>query len=831
MEDPKREMTRRDFGKTLATGVGSLGLPAMFPVTQVTSLPNPKGGQQRLTLENKFGISVAIDGDAGQYQVLLYGKPWVGKGIVSVLVDKQWYRSGTFAFFEQNGNLPVNDFKSGSDTDAFGKYEYVTLSWKVPNREEVEFLTDFKLYLDNPYLIFAQRFPKGFKHYTSGDWTIPSVIFPQFVSEMWDVLNNLYSWTCGGMWTHRLAYGDAYTIQGTVDFLLLADAQLHSFILSPFSNYLVATQQCTPETCKHDTARGVISCGIEGLVEDIPPGYEHLHILVVGDGIYDTFRNWGKALLGKTGKKISRYQDDTLKYFVYMDDAGAYYYEHDFKEASYKSYEDIVVAIEKEARAHGLRIGAYHILDYPHPQLWKKGLFEPRPDMFPHGLTWLHEQLEKPLQLYTTWLRPDSPYAKKYRFFATDPGSVPGQSMGDVFYSEKYWKYTAEKIASWGGILLQHDYLSTYEGNVAMMSGISKMNIYFKNMAEALQGKGIDIQYCMALPRNIMQSTENPVMVSLQGTEDHHVSSAEPGWNFTTQHVGFFGTNEGDRGDPFFWKQLIFTSALYGALGIWPSRDNIQTIADPNAYEDTLLANLIGGSIQLGHRLGECNYGLLRKAYREGDGLIFKPDRPIVPLDRCYIDGGAVGYTESVISGKRWFYVLSLPAAGYIRDFSPSDLHIAGRWAVYDWEQKSVSLVAADSAIPLTREVKHQYFVLAPVLENGMAVFGDTEKWVSMADKRMAFVESSDEQVRVGVISNRTHSPIVTGYSPDRPREVEISSARLIEKSSLSRLMAARSGWYWDYQTKLWFVKIDFDGAADGNMKTESFSIFRKQVS
>jgi hypothetical protein len=34
---------------------------------------------------------------------------------------------------------------------------------------------------------------------------------------------------------------------------------------------------------------------------------------------------------------------------------------------------------------------------------------------------------------------------------------------------------------------------------------------------------------------------------------------------------------------------------------------------DPNAYEDTPLANLLGESIQLGHRIGECNFELRTK--------------------------------------------------------------------------------------------------------------------------------------------------------------------------------------------------------------------------
>jgi len=320
------------------------------------------------------------------------------------------------------------------------------------------------------------------------------------------------------------------------------------------------------------------------------------------------------------------------------------------------------------------------------------------------------------------------------------------------------------------------------------------------------------MQYCMALPRNIMESTENPIMVSLQASDDHHVPMGEP----------IKQPEKPDDYDPFFWKHVIFTSAFYGAVGIWPSRDNIQTIADPNAFEDVLVADLLGGSIQLGHRIGECNYPLLRHTYREGDELILKADRPIAPIDRCYQTGCALGYTKSSFAGKSWYYVLSLPAAGYTPDFTPSDLG-AAKSLVYDWDTGTAFVRDAESPVELLREAKHQYFVVAPLLANGMAVVGDPGKFVTMADKRISSVEATKEGVRVGVVSNQEWNPVTTGYAGQRPAGVEVGNTELEALSSLDHLKVAKSGWFWDYQTKLWHVKVDFTGAA--NMQTRVFSI------
>lgn len=780
---------------------------------------NPATGQIRnpYVLKNKFGLAVDIRAAEGYYvvkqttsstagsMVLPGEQTWYGRGVISVFADRRWYRSIDRMMFHVKGNeaadgrLQLSGVKEGDASDVLGAFQFVELDWTVPGIG-IPIVTVFQLYKDRPALLFVQRFPKGFPGYANGNWTVPSVAFPQFVSDNWGIPQNLYSWSSGGMWTHRLAWGDPFSNQGSVDPLVTSAPDYTTLILSSFGNYLTSTQQNGPIPQADQISRGGISCGIEELVPDLPAGFEHKHILVTGHGIHNTFAEWGKMLLERSGKEPpSKYQDDTLRYLMYMDDAGAYYYEHDFKEPGYSTYADIILAIEKEALDHKLRIGAYHVMDDKQQRDYKEGLYEPRNDLFPEGMAKFHEKLGKPLMMYMMWIEAGGPYRKQYGYFATDPGKIPG-AMGDVFYTPEYWKYTADKLASWGTILLQHDFLSDYEGNRAMMSGLNKMDVYFKNMAKALQAKGIDMQYCMALPRNIMESTENPIMVSLQGTDDHHVPMAE----LEPQ------PDNPDNHDPFWWKHAIFTSALYGAVGIWPSRDNIQTIADPNAFEDTILANLMGGSIELGHRLGECNFDLLRKTYREGDGLLLKSSRPIVPLDHCYQLGCSVGYSESDLGSNSWYYVLSFPSAGYLPHFAIADLGVTQDSVVYDWDTHVAFLRQTGEPIPLAKEAKHQYFVVAPILENGTAVIGDTTKFVTMADKRISLVESNKHAARVGVIANAEYNPIITGYSKSRPAGVQTGGKEMQAASSLDRLKAANSGWFWDYQTLMWHVKLDF---------------------
>lgn len=770
-------------------------------------------------IENKFGLSLSFIPEFGTYNLKYNGESWLGPGIFSVYDMGRWYMSqrqlSTKSMYDptlecfKDEELFISNITQGIDNDILGENEFISVQWGICNTG-IEIVTGFRMYKDNPYIMFFQKFPRGFKNYANGNWRMPSVIFPQFRTNDYEGRTDLYSWSSGGMFSHKAAYGSASTIGGTVDVLMLSDTQYNSMIISPYSNYLSATQQSGPFPGSNTMSNAYINCGIQGLAEEIPEGYEHSHIIAVGKGINNTFKKWGEALLFRSGKPIpSKYKDITLKYLTYWDDYGSYYCQNGFKETGFASYEDIIIGLEKDARENGLNIGAYQVLDLDQLR-YTEAIFEPRVDLFPHGLKWLTEKLQKPLMAYITWHYPNGPYREKYHFFQCDErGYIPTYGMGDVFYSREYWDYTADKLKTWGCIFLQHDFLNVYEGDRVMMAGVNNMEEYFKNLAKAMYDSNITMQYCMQLTRNILESTENHTMISLQGTWDHHAHKTK------TANV--------EANDNYTWKHLLFMNTLYGSLGIWPARDNVQPLADPNGYEDILLSNLTAGPVELGHRIGESFPELLRKTFREGDGLLLKPDRPITPIDRCYIEGGVIGYTESDICQTKWYYVLSLPSSGFCPEFTCHDLYASGLHVVYNYRTGNAAVRNECEPVRLCREAKHEYFIVAPVLPNGMAVIGDTDKFVTMADKRIDSVTADNCTVSIKVFSNESWNPIITGYSPIIPEIVKCRDNLLEYTYSLELLKRMKSGWTWDSITKLWFVKMDFSDT--GEMTSRGFTI------
>ncbi|MGH9326383.1 MAG: hypothetical protein ACRD2B_06825 [Terriglobia bacterium] len=239
-------LTRCEFGKIIGGGTGALALSGSFlsdpPVGSPLESETHEGVK---TLENRFGISLSYDPASGQYFVACFGELWFGTGMVSVLADNRWYQSSKTKYpeaaaYNPTGELVLQQLNSASQSDQFGRFNFLALTWELPSNKG-RLVTEFRLYQDNPFLIFVQRFPDGFAKYASGNWIVPSVAFPQFVAGFGE-RSDLYSWTSGGMFTHTFGYGNASSLGGTVDLLLLTDSECKTVILSPFANYLVAVK-------------------------------------------------------------------------------------------------------------------------------------------------------------------------------------------------------------------------------------------------------------------------------------------------------------------------------------------------------------------------------------------------------------------------------------------------------------------------------------------------------------------------------------------------------------------------------------------------------------
>lgn len=783
--------------------------------------------QSTIKLINKFGISLDIDITSGIYEVLCKGQSWLGRGLVSVLYNKAWYRNLVSTEKTCNDLSITYSKREDNLSDDIGTHTRVSLRWKIKDTE-CRFNTDFKFYYEKPCILFEIEYPA----------VPPYIVFPQFVCggpakktnfmHNWvttrktlsdiqkkpagTIREDLHSWVPCFMGTYRTKHNTnaAFGFEdserpNTAVPLILYDADYETLILSPYENFLVSHQYTEMVGGSRGFGFGtdrLICCGLNRNF-DIPSGFKHSTILYFGSGINKTAAEYGDILLKKAGKqRPDKYNDNTISYLSYWVDYGSYYWDEIFTNEKQIDYEDMMTKLAREAEQNGLVIKSWQVQDGDQNR-WEEGLFDLKEEIMPHGMKYLRDKIGQPLYSYFSPLEP-GPYREKYPYVFTGHVAYGGRSstgMGDLFYTEEFWDDQVKKIKEWGSEGLQHDFLSDYWNSPAAVNYIDR---YMKSMAKACVKYGISQQYCMCLSNHLLETTENMAVVSLQAISDHYICEKDGGC----------GAN---------LRSFIFSSMLYNALGLWPARDNIQTMADADAYQDILVANLSGGPIQLGHELGKADLSLLRKTFREGDGLLLKPNRPLTPIDRCFIEEDSlIAYTETKNQAGEWKYVLALNIAydgwngGF---FTPAECGgDAEEYIIYDFINKTVKKTGREEKHECPDGVKHSYYILAPILKNGFALIGDINKFVTMADKRITNVTSEKDREHFDVLSGGNTNALIAGYSAAKPSEFTVDGVVCRQNNSMSDIPG--NSWCWDAKTGMWNISVDFSADKEIIAKT-----------
>jgi len=225
-------------------------------------------------------------------------------------------------------------------------------------------------------------------------------------------------------------------------------------------------------------------------------------------------------------------------------------------------------------------------------------------------------------------------------------------------------------------------------------------------------------------------------------------------------------------------------------MGIWPWVDVFMSTETNNL----LLCNLSAGPIGTGDPLDKENKENLFKTMRS-DGVIIKPDAPLLPTDASYIaegkkqDSPLVATTYTDHEGIRTIYgvaineskktavdTLSLPAA---------DLGISGAVYLYDYFAGTGTKVQVDLGKPLTVRFHGQnlaYFIASPISSTGIALLGDKGAFVGTGKKRVDSLKEEGGQLTAELLLAAQESEITLhGYARKSPKvTVQGGSASIV---------------------------------------------------
>ncbi|HKX00090.1 MAG TPA: hypothetical protein VJN43_20280 [Bryobacteraceae bacterium] len=531
---------------------------------------------------------------------------------------------------------------------------------------------------------------------------------------------------------HRLTYngGDYFFDKSRTDGPLIEfDDEAHAFILSAATHFLLTTTAI-------DHNDNMIS-GIDPSIAILPEHFSHQTILVIGKGINQTFDMWGKALTDLAGKRRPRNDADiTLSHLGYWTDHGATYYYH-FEPAL--GYENTLLAIRKEFRAKGVPLGYLQLDSWFYPKgpeaRWDDlahGIYKyvASPDLFSTGLKAFQQELGIPLVTHARWIDASSPYRREYRL------------SGNVVIDPRYWEATMRYLHDSGVATYEQDWLSAFAHTDL---NLTDPDTFLDDMAQAAARYGLTMQYCMPRARDYLQTSRYN--------------------NLTTMRTS------GDRFDRSHWDQFLYGSRLAGALGVWPWADVFMS----SELDNLLLATLSGGVVGVGDAIGSVNAQNLSRAVRK-DGVIVKPDAPLVPLDESFIHDAQqvhapmVAWTYTDFGNLRISYLITYNrAASGMITLSPTDVGLTGRVYIYNYFEKTGQELEPGGTFTTRVSGTLDYYVLTPIGKSNIALIGDRDQLVPLGKQRVTHLTDDGTLHLLLTFAQGEASRVIEGYSQSKP--------------------------------------------------------------
>jgi hypothetical protein len=622
--------------------------------------------------------------------------------------------SPAWTFIGGLGAAPFN-LATDSGADNEGSFSEITFSYTNATTQAA----GIRLYASQPVVLFSET---ALAATPNADFQFPTLTnFPAVVGFVGYTGNfGVYTFSTFDLESPWLFY----------------DSNFNSFIISAATNYMIASDSLSGSG---------IACGINTAISTLPAGFTHRSILVIQNGINHTFETWGKALTAFSGK-IQPANDSAVelnKLGYWTDNLTTYYYYY------VGTYISTLLAVRDEFKTNNLALGYLQLDSWWYPKgvsdTWEGDADNNRggintytadPTLFPSGLASFQQQLALPLITHARWIDPASPYWSEYIM------------SGGVSIDPVYYAHIMGYIQN-GGVV-------TYEQDWMNQLATPNMNLtdppaFVNNMAAAAATMGLNMQYCMPTPKIYLQSSLYANLLTMRVSNDHLTSDK--------------------------WDQFIYDSRLVSAVRAYPWTDAYNSVE----LRNLLVGALSDGPVGVGDPLGGVSFANLSLAVR-ADSVIVKPDAALVPTDQTYLNDyqgsglPMVASTYTDFSGLRAYYVFTYARSSTITNgsFVPSSLGATGEVYLYNYFAGTGAVMNASNTCNFATTPANiynggSYFVIVPVGPSGIALLGDTNKFVTLGKKRIAtLTDSGVLQATVAFAAGETNVWL-SGYAPSVP--------------------------------------------------------------
>jgi hypothetical protein len=628
---------------------------------------------------------------------------------------------------------PAQDITLARAEDAVGDYQQISLKFTDSSRPMSGFI---RLYDGKDLLLFSQTLvqpsvepPSPFPNFSA---------FPQHLFHF-SYLDTKFS-------------PPRFDLERNAGPWLLFDQKYDSIILSPASHFLV--------TCMAGDGKTQLASGFNPKLRNLSAGFTQSSVLVLTQGINHALDLWGQALTNWEGKiRRPNDADILLKYLGYWTDNGAaYWYDYDLK----LGYRDTLQTLMDSYRRKQITFGYLQLdswwydksltrydgkVELPKNSKLPRGdwnhyggtiQYKADPFLFPEGLEAFHKKIGLPFVTHNRWIDPASPYHQRYRI------------SGIAAVDPAFWEEIATYLHDNGVVCYEQDWLNQiFNHSPELSSTIDQGEAFLDSMAEACKKHGLSMQYCMATPRCFLEGGKFDNLTSIRVSDDH----------FTPNH----------------YHDFFYVSKLADALGIWPFADVFQSTVASSALFSTLSAGPVG----TGDAVDTEDKANILKIVR-ADGVIVKPDVPLVAMDRTYLaeaqkqDVPMLATTYTDHAGLKTIYLTAYKNKQTAADavsISPEELGCTGPFYFFNYLAGTGVKMDKGSDCEVTLQGgSYGYYIAAPIGESGIAVLGDAGLFVGTGKKRIAALHDDGQKVTVEVIlAEKEQEMNLRGYASRAP--------------------------------------------------------------
>jgi len=312
----------------------------------------------------------------------------------------------------------------------------------------------------------------------------------------------------------------------------------------------------------------------------------------------------------------------------------------------------------------------------------------------------------------------------------------------NVSIDPRYWTRIMSYLKDAGVMAYEQDWLALY---AKTDFNLTDPNTFLDEMAQAATQYGLTIQYCMPLPEHYLQSSKYNNVTTIRTSADR------------------FGQS---RWDPF-----LYGSRLASAVGLWPWADVFMS----SEVDNLLVATLSAGPVGVGDPLGAVDPRTLSHAVRK-DGVIVKPDVPLVPADQTILQDAqgleapmvAATYTE--FPSLKVAYVFAHPrGTGRAISLQPGSLGFSGQVYVYNYLRKAGRAMDASETFSDEIPGAFSYYVVTPIFSSGIGLLGDAGQFATVGRQRITGVTYDGDVHLTVAFAAGEGSREIFGYSAKKP--------------------------------------------------------------